>query len=70
MNSQAKLPSRGSQILQIIIAAISLILGFFVGLIALGIAIMAVTSFAGYAWWKRRKYRNEVINADYRVVDK
>ena len=70
MNPQTKPPSRGGQVLQILIAVIALILGFFVGLIALGIAILSVASFAGFAWWKRRKYRAEVINADYRVVDK
>ena len=70
MNPQTKPPSRGGQIVQILIAVIALIVGFFVGLIALGIAIVAVASFASYAWWKRRKYRAEVINADYRIIDK
>lgn len=70
MNPPPQQPSRATQVIQVILVVASLIIGFFIGLIALIIAIGGVTIFFGIAWWRRRKARSKVVETSYRVIDR
>ena len=69
MKPQPQAPNRFAQIIQIIVAIASLILGFFIGLIALAIAVGGIILLVGANWWRHRRNRTEPIETSYRVID-